>query len=190
MKVLAVCGSARKDGNTATLVRHLFEELEKEGIETEMIQLAGERIGGCKACYECVKRKDRRCAVEEDIVNEIIGKMETSDGIVLASPVYFSDVSSELKAVIDRAGMVARANDYMFKHKVGAAVVAVRRGGAIHTFDTINHFFFLEQMIVPGSIYWNFAFGRDKGEVENDEEGIGTIRELGRNMAYLLKKLE
>jgi len=171
------------------LVKVLFEELEKEGIATEMVQLAGERIRGCTACYECVKRKDGKCAVTDDIVNDLIAKMRDSEGIVLASPVYFSDVPAELKAVIDRAGMVGRANDYMYKRKVGAAVVAVRRGGAIHTFDTINHFFFLEQMIVPGSLYWNFAFGRNKGEVLEDEEGIKTIRELGKNMAWLMKRL-
>ncbi len=188
MKVVAISGSARKDGNTAMLVRIVFEELEKEGIETELVQLAGKKVHGCTACYECSKRKNRKCAVEDD-VNDVIAKMDAADGIILASPVYFSDVTAEMKALIDRSGMVGRANDYMFRRKVGAAVIAVRRGGAIHTFDSINHFFFLEQMIVPGSIYWNFAFGRNKGEVANDVEGINTMRELGKNMAWLMKRI-
>ena len=190
MKVVAFNGSARKDGNTAALVRMMFEEIEKEGIGTELVQLAGQTVKGCRACYRCGENKDGRCVFDDDIVNDCIAKMRDADGIVLASPVYFSDVTSEMKALIDRAGMVGRANDFMFRRKAGAAVVSVRRGGAIHTFDTINHFFFLEQIIVPGSIYWNLGLGgKDKQQVLKDEEGERTMRELGRNMAYLIKKL-
>jgi len=114
--------------------------------------------------------------------------MSEADGIILGSPTYFTDVTTEMKALIDRAGFVARANGEMFRRKVGAAVVAVRRAGSIHAFDTLNHFFLVSQMIVPGSSYWNVGIGRDKGEVEDDEEGIQTMRVLGENMAWLLKK--
>jgi len=190
MKVIAINGSARKDGNTAILVEKVFEELQKEGIETEQIQLAGKKVRGCTACFKCFENKDRLCAVKNDFVNECIAKMDEADGIILASPVYFTDVSAELKAIIDRAGMTAIANGRMFARKVGAAVVAVRRGGAIHTFDTINHFFLIEQMIVPGSVYWNFGMGRNVGEVRDDEEGLLTMSELGINMAWLMKKLQ
>ncbi|MEJ2716924.1 MAG: flavodoxin family protein [Deltaproteobacteria bacterium] len=189
MKVTAFNGSARKNGNTAILVQTVFEELRKEGIETELIQLAEKSVSGCIACYQCFENKNQQCAVDDDDLNELVDKMIGSDGIILASPTYFSDVTSEMKALIDRAGMIARANDEMLTRKVGAAVVVHRRGGAIHTFDTINHFFLLSQMIVPGSDYWNFAFGRNIGEVEKDDEGISTMKILGRNMAWLLKKL-
>jgi multimeric flavodoxin WrbA len=189
MKVMAFNGSARKDGNTAILIRTVFSELEKEGIETELFQLAGKKIRGCIACYKCMKNKDRRCSVKKDVLNECIEKMETADGIILGSPTYFADVSAEMKALIDRAGFVARANDDMFRRKVGAAVVAMRRGGAIHAFDTINHLFFISQMIIPASTYWNMGIGRDIGAVEQDEEGLLTMRVLGQNMAWLLKKL-
>ena len=189
MKVVAFNGSPRKDGNTTLLVGRVFAELEKEGIETELVQLAGETIRGCTACYQCFERKDKRCAVTKDIVNDCIEKMIAADGIILASPTYFSDVTAELKALIDRAGFVARANGDLFRRKVGAAVVAVRRGGSIQAFDTINHLFQIEQMIIPGSCYWNMGIGRDKGDVESDEEGMKTMEVLGENMAWLLKKI-
>jgi len=135
MKVIAFNGSARKDGNTAIMVKQVFGELEKEGIETEMIQFSGQIIRGCIACYKCFENKDQRCSVKTDIVNDCIEKMLQADGIILASPTYFANVSAELKALIDRAGLVAKANKEMFARKVGAAVVAVRRGGSIHAFD-------------------------------------------------------
>lgn len=189
MNVVAFNGSARRDGNTAILVRRALEELEKEGIETELVQLAGERIRGCTACRGCVANQDGRCTIDDDVVNECIRKMVEADGIILASPTYFADVSAEMKALIDRAGFVARANGGLFRRKVGAAVVAVRRAGAIHAFDSINHFFFISEMVVPGSIYWNLGFGHAPGEVESDQEGIETMRVLGSNMAWLLKMI-
>lgn len=189
MKVMAFNGSARKDGNTAILIRTVFKELEMEGIETELLQLAGKKIQGCTACFKCFQNKDRRCALKKDVVNECIEKMCEADAIILGSPTYFADVTSAMKALIDRAGLVSRANDDMLRRKIGAAVVAVRRGGAIHAFDSINHFFFISQMIVPGSIYWNMGIGLDKGAVEKDEEGLQTMEILGRNMAWLLKKI-
>ncbi len=189
MKVVAFNGSARKDGNTTMLVNYVFAELEKEGIETELVQLAGKHPHGCIACYQCFKKKNRRCAVDIDCINDCIEKMEAADGIILASPTYFADLSPEIKAVIDRCGMVSRANGDMYRRKVGAAVVARRRGGAIHVFDSLNHFFTIGQMIIVGSSYWNIGAGRDKGEVAGDEEGVTTMRNLGRNMAWLLKKV-
>lgn len=190
MKVIAFNGSARKDGNTAILIGHIFRQLEKEGIETELVQLAGSRIHGCIACMKCFENKDQRCSVRDDNANDCIEKMLSADGIILGSPTYFANVSTETKALIDRAGMVSRANGDMLARKVGAAVVAVRRAGAIHVFNSINHFFFIGQMIVPGSSYWNLGMGSQKGEVEEDAEGIQTMKDLGRNMAWLLKKLQ
>jgi len=188
-QVVAFNGSARKDGNTAILINQALEELQKQDIETEMVQLSGQRIRGCTACYKCFDNKDKKCAVTEDAMNEYIARMLDADAIILASPTYFADVSAELKALIDRAGLVARANDNMFRRKVGAAIVAVRRAGAIHAFDTINHFFLIGEMIIPGSSYWNVGFGLKKGDAENDEEGLQTMQQLGRNMAWLLKKI-
>ena len=189
MKVVAFSGSARKDGNTAILVTTLLKELKKEKIGTELVQLAGKKIRGCTACGKCFTNRDRKCVIGNDIVNECIEKMLDADGIILASPTYFADVSTEMKALIDRAGFVAKANDDMFQRKVGAAVVAVRRGGAIHAFDTMNHFFFISQMVVPGSSYWNVGIGHEPGDVKGDEEGLTTMKTLGANMAWVLKKL-
>ena len=189
MKVIAFNGSPRRGGNTAQLIEAVFQELRQEGIETELVELAGTHPHGCIACLQCRQRKDRRCVVTSDPMNEWIAKMEEADGIILASPTYFADVTTEMKALIDRAGYVSGANGGMFRRKVGAAVVAVRRGGAIHAFDTINHFFLISQMIVPGSSYWNVGIGREVGEVQADEEGLRTMRVLGENMAWLLKKL-
>jgi len=189
MKVLGINGSARRDGNTAILINSIFKELEKEGIKTELVQLAGKRIENCMACYKCLENKNGLCAVTTDMLNELIEKMTSADGIILGSPTYFSDVTSNMKALMDRSGLVSRLNGDMFKRKVGAAVVAVRRGGAVHVFDSINHFFLIAQMIVPGSNYWNIGIGREKGDVEKDEEGINTMKTLGKNIAWLLKRL-
>jgi multimeric flavodoxin WrbA len=189
MKVVAFNGSARKDGNTAILIRKVFSELEAEGIDTELVQLAGKTIRGCTACRKCYENKDGRCAVDDDVANECIKKMTEADGIILGSPTYFSDLTTEMKALIDRAGYVARANSHMLKHKVGASVVAVRRAGGIHAFDSINHFFLIGQMFVVGSSYWNVGIGLAKGDVEKDDEGMETMQTLGKNMAWLLKKM-
>ncbi len=189
MKVVAFNGSARKDGNTAILIRRVLKVLEKEDIETELVQLAGGLIHGCTACRTCYETKNERCVIEDDKVNEYVQKMKDADGIILGSPTYFSMMTPEMKALIDRAGYVARANDHMFQRKVGAAVVAARRAGAIHTFDTLNHFFFISQMIVPGSSYWNIGMGLAPGDVKKDTEGLATMKTLGTNMAWLMKKL-
>ncbi len=189
MKTVAFNGSARKDGNTAALLKRVLGVLELEGFDTELIQLAGQRISGCTACRACFKTKDQRCIIDDDNVNMYIQKMIEADGIILGSPTYFAMMSPELKALIDRAGYVARAQPEILKHKVGAAVVAVRRAGGMTTFDAINHFFLISQMVVPGSSYWNIGVGHKKGEVERDEEGMRTMEDLARNMAWLIKKL-
>jgi multimeric flavodoxin WrbA len=189
MKVVAINGSARKDGNTAILIQRVLSVLESEGIETELLQLAGEQIHGCMACGTCRKIQNKHCKIFNDNVNLYIEKMAAADGIILGSPTYFSMMTSEMKALIDRAGFVSRSNGDLFKRKVGAAVVAVRRAGGIPTFDSINHFFLISQMIVPGSSYWNVGIGLAKGDVEKDEEGLKTMDDLGKNMAWLIKKL-
>jgi len=190
MKVIAFSGSARKDGNTAILLSMVLDELKAAGIETELYQLAGKPIQGCIACMKCFENKNKRCAVDKDIVNECIQKMVEADGILLGSPTYFADLSASMKAIIERAGMVGRANSDMYQRKVGAGVVAVRRAGAYHVFSSLNAFFLIGQMIVPGSSYWNLAHGRLPGEVKTDEEGVKTMKQLGQNMAWLMKQLK
>jgi len=189
MKVLAFNASARKDGNTAILIKQVFKELESLNIKTELIQLAGQKICGCINCGQCFITKNNKCAVADDPVNEYIAKMAQADGIIIGSPTYFADCTAAAKALIERAGMVSRANNNLFKRKVGAAVVAVRRGGAIHTFDSINHFFTIGEMIIVGASYWNMGLGRQIGEVAGDPEGLETMSVLGKNMAWLLKKI-
>jgi multimeric flavodoxin WrbA len=195
MKVIAFNGSPRRSGNTAVLINIVLCELEEEGIDTEVYELAGKKIRGCLACFRCFQNRDRRCSVSDDVLNECIEKMIEADGIILGSPTYFTSVTAEMKALIDRAGLVAMANGNMFRRKVGAAVVAVRRAGSIPVFDSINHFFLIGEMIVPGSNYWNMGFGhgglrRDGASVEQDQEGIRTMKVLGENMAWLLKKMQ
>jgi multimeric flavodoxin WrbA len=189
MKVVAFNGSARRGANTAILLGHVLGELEKEGIETELVELADAEINGCRACHKCSVKRNRRCSQIGDVGNACIEKMDAADGILLGSPTYVADISPQIKALIDRACMVSGANGGMFRRKVGAAVIAVRRAGAIHAFDAINHFFLITEMIIPGSSYWNIGIGREPGEVEKDEEGIRTMKTLGRNMAWLLKKV-
>ncbi len=190
MKVCAFNGSPRPKGNTFLLLSIVLEELKKEGIDTEIVQVGGKPIQGCLACYQCYKNKDRRCAVDSDRFNGHFAKMVEADGILLGTPTYFSDVSSWMKALIERAGFVGGANGGLFKRKVAAGVAAVRRAGAIHALNSMNHFFLHGQMIVPGSTYWNLGIGREEGEVTKDEEGVQTMKSLGQNMAWLLKKLQ
>lgn len=189
MKVLAIGASARKNGNTKILLEAVLAPLREAGAQSELVELAGTNPKGCKACFVCIKKKDGTCAIKDDIVNECVEKMTLADAILLGSPTYFADVSTEMKAVIDRCGMVGRANGDLYKRKLGAAVVAVRRAGSIHAFDTMNHFFQISQMIIVGSSYWNIGIGREKGEVAGDDEGMKTMRDLGENMAWLLQKI-
>ena len=190
MKVVAFNGSPRRKGNTVTLIDEIFKIFKNEGIETEMIQLGNKPVHGCTACGKCKETQDGKCHIKNDHLNYCIEKMVEADGIIIGSPVYFADVTPEVKALIDVAGYVTRASGHLLKRKVGAGVIAVRRGGALHTFESINNFFLINQMIVPGSSYWNFAIGRDPGDVLNDEEGIQTIKTLAENMAWLLKKIK
>lgn len=190
MKVLAINGSPREGGNTTIAIKRVFNVLEHEGIECELIELGCHEYRGCIACYRCFETKDKKCSIAKDGINKLIEKMLEADCIILGSPTYFADVTSNMKSVIDRCGMVGKANNNMFKRKIGAAVVSVRRGGAIHVFDTINHFFLAEEMIVAGSSYWNMNIGRNIGDIEDDEEGMTTMQRLGENIAWLLKKIK
>lgn len=189
MNVVAFCASARRNGNTKLLLETVLEPLQEAGAETELVELAGSNLKGCKACFVCIKKKDGSCAIKDDMLNECVEKMAKADAVILGSPTYFADVSTEMKALIDRSGMVGRANGDLYKRKLGAAVVAVRRAGSIHAFDTMNHFFQISQMIIVGSSYWNIGIGREKGEVASDEEGMKTMRQLGENMGWLLQKI-
>ncbi|GFK92844.1 2-amino-4-deoxychorismate dehydrogenase [Fundidesulfovibrio magnetotacticus] len=189
MKVVAVNGSPRKGGNTEILLRKALESLEEEGWETEYVRIGGRKIRGCMACYKCFENKNLRCAVDNDRFNEVMEKLLAADAIILGSPTYFADVTAELKALLDRAGLVALANGGKFGGKIGAAVVAVRRGGAIHVFDTINHMYLMSGMIVPGSIYWNRGNGLNPGEVAGDDEAMRNMRHLGKTIAWMGKAL-
>lgn len=189
MKVVAFNGSPRKNGNTAYILNRVLDPIRKAGIDTELVQVGGTSIRGCLACGKCMEKKDRRCAVESDIVNSCIEKMAASDAMILGSPTYFADMTSEIKALIDRAGFVSFANGGLFRRKVGAAVVAVRRGGGTNVFDNMNKMFLMSQMIVPGSTYWNFVFGLNEGDAKNDQEGMANMANLGENIVWLLEKI-
>ena len=188
VKVLAINGSPRKDGNTSILMRYILKELEDEGIGTEIVQIGGKKIHGCTSCMKCFENRDRKCVIGDDLVNTCIEKMCSADGIILGSPVYFLDVTPEMKALIDRAGFVSFANGLLFRNKVGNATVAVRRAGASRTSDTMLHFFLANDMIVPGLPC--IGIGRDIGDVEKDEEGIARAKHLGQTMAQLLMHLD
>ncbi|MDR3589106.1 MAG: flavodoxin family protein [Negativicutes bacterium] len=190
MKVVAFNGSPRANGNTAQSIQIVLEELKKEGIETEFVQLGGRKVFGCLACGKCWEKKDNRCVRQDDEMNTFIGKMQEADGIIIGSPTYFSNVSTEVKALIDRCGFVAKANDgEMLRGKVGAAVVSVRRAGSNFVYSAINFFFGIAEMTIPGSSYWNMTLSLEPGDVQKDEEGIQTFRTLGKNMAKLLKQV-
>lgn len=187
MKVIGINGSARKDGNTAIIIRTVFEELNKAGIETELIQLAGEVVEPCKGCFACKGREN--CVFRKDAFARVFQKMTEADGIILGSPVYSADVSATMKALLERGGVVIATNPGLLRHKVGAAVAAVRRGGGMTAVDTMNHFFLNKEVIIAGSTYWNMVYGRVSGDVLQDEEGISNMRNLGQNMAWLMRKL-
>jgi multimeric flavodoxin WrbA len=189
MKALAINGSPRPGGNTEIMLKKVLEPLEAAGWSSEYRQIGGKPVRGCMACFKCFEKKNGRCIVEKDGMNNYLQKIYAADAIILGSPTYFADVTSEMKALIDRAGFVALANGGLLRGKIGAAVVAVRRGGATHVFDTINHMFLLSSMIVPGSIYWNFGMGSDKGDVLGDEEAMRNMNHLGQAIAWLGKAI-
>ena len=188
MKVVAINGSPKKDGNTAHAIRTVLSALEKEGIETSFIQLGGRTFAGCRDCGYCGRAKNMRC-VTEDGMNEIIAEMAAADGILIGSPTYYSNVTTEVKALIDRCGFVAGANGGFLRRKVGAAVVSVRRSGANFTYAAINFFFGINEMVVPASSYWNMTLACEPGDYEKDAEGIDTMVTLGENMAWTMKQL-
>lgn len=189
MKVIGINGSPRKAGNTALLIQTVFNELNRQKIETELISLAGQNIRGCIACGVCIAQKNKQCVMTDDFFNVCLEKMIEADGIILGSPVYSTGVTSQIKALIDRASMVLAANKGLLKHKVGAAVVAARRGGAISSFDTLTHFLHSKEMFLVGSTYWNMVYGNSIGEVEQDQEGMANMKNLGENMGWLLRKI-
>jgi multimeric flavodoxin WrbA len=168
------------------MIKAVFSELEKDGIVTELVQVGGKDLRGCRACGACRKNQDMKCVFGSDGINGYLEKMIASDVIIIGSPTYFADLTTEAKALIDRCGYVARSNGNPLKRKIGAAVVPMRRAGGIHVFDSINHFFTINEMIVPGSSYWNISIG----EFEKDTEGVGTMKTLGSNIAWLANKLK
>ncbi|AQS58075.1 flavodoxin family protein [Desulforamulus ferrireducens] len=190
MKVVAINGSPNKQGNTYHALKLVLDELEKEGIETEIIQVGHKAISGCLACGQCIKNKNERCAITSDDVNEWIQKMKAADGILLGSPVHYSAIAGNMKSFLDRAFYVAGVNNGLFRHKVGAAVVAVRRSGGLPAFNQLNNFLNYSEMLIPTSNYWNVIHGRTPGEVLQDLEGVQIMRVLGKNMAWLLKLVQ
>lgn len=185
MYAVAVNGSPRKGGNTETLLKATLEPLEQAGWETELVQVGGRKVRGCIACNKCFEEKNGTCIAHDDLFNDLMEKIVRADALVFGSPTYFSDVSAELKAVLDRAGYVGLANGGLLRGKIGAAVVAVRRGGGIHVYDSINHMFLMSQMIVPGSTYWNLGYGLNKAEAADDAEGMRNMGNLGRTIDWL-----
>lgn len=190
MKVVAFNGSPRVNGNTKQSLEIVLNELKKEGIETEIVQLGGRKVFGCLACGKCGETKDNRCIRKDDEMNTFIEKIEAADGIIIGSPTYFSNVSTEVKALIDRCGYVAKSNGgTLLKGKVGTSVVAARRAGSTFTYSAINFFFGIAEMVICSSSYWNLTLSRDPGEVQKDSEGVQTFQTLGKNMAQLLKQV-
>lgn len=190
MYALAINGSPRKGGNTEILLKKVLEPLKKAKWTTEIVQVGGREYRGCIACYKCFQKKDGRCYGRKDDFNALMEKVIKADAIICGSPTYFTDVSAELKGVLDRVGLVSIAGGALLRGKIGAAVVAVRRGGGTHVFDSINHMYLMSQMIVPGSIYWNLGYGRDKGQVEGDAEALANMDHLGRVIAWLGKAMK
>lgn len=185
MKIVALNGSPRRNGNTHYLLEAVLAPLKKAGWDTELVQVGGRDIHGCRACRRCFERQDRRCSYDDDDFNGIYETILTADALVIGSPTYFADISPETKALIDRAGYVAMANGGLLAGKIGAGVIAVRRAGAIHALDSINHMFLISQMVVPGSTYWNLGVGREPGAVANDAEALVNMNHLGRAIAWL-----
>ena len=187
MKVLGINASARKDGNTAIIINTVFAEMNKAGVETELVQLAGSVIEPCKACWGCGGKAN--CIHQKDAFHAVFEKVVQADGILLGSPVYSANVSANMQAFLERSAVVADMNPGILKHKVAACVAAARRGGALAAIDNMNHFFLNHEMIVVGSTYWNLAYGQAPGDVNKDEEGLANMKNLGANMVYLLRRI-
>jgi multimeric flavodoxin WrbA len=189
MYAIAINGSPRKGGNTESLLKTVLKELDERDWETELVQVGGTAIRGCLACQKCFENKDNQCVQKKDRFNEIFSGMLRANAMILGSPTYFAAVSADLKALVERAGYVAHANQQAFSGKIGAAVVAVRRGGATHAYDTINHMFQMSRMILPGSTYWNLGIGLKPGDVLEDEEGLANMRHLGKCIDWLSRAI-
>lgn len=189
MNVIAINGSPKAEGNTYHGLKIVCESLENEGISTEIIHVGNKNIRGCIACGGCTKNKDEKCVIDDE-VNEIIQKLKKADGILIGSPVYYASMAGTMKCFLDRAFYVASANGGLYRHKVGASVVAVRRSGEVATFDHLNHYFTIGEMFLAASSYWNVIHGRLPGEAIQDEEGVQTMRVLGKNMAFLIKAID
>lgn len=189
MKVIAINGSPRKGGNTEQMLNMVLEPVIKAGIETKIIQIGGTDIHGCRGCWACTKLKNGKCAFNDDILNNILEDVFSADALILGTPSYFADMTPELKAFIDRTGVVAGSIGNPFKHKIGAAVVAQRRGGGPAIQASIHHMFLMREMIIPGSLYWNFGFGCNKGDIQTDEEARANMINLGENIVWLLEKI-
>lgn len=189
MYAIGIIGSPRKGGNTEVMLQEVLGELANTGWETELVRVGGTDIRGCIACNKCFEAQDNQCSMKKDEFNEIYAKLLQADAMIMGSPTYFAAVSADLKALLERAGFVAYANNHAFAGKIGAAVVAVRRGGAIHVFDSINHMFQMSRMVIPGSTYWNMGIGLHKEEVKGDEEGMNNMRHLGKMINWLGKSI-
>ncbi|MFA6872909.1 MAG: flavodoxin family protein [Bacteroidaceae bacterium] len=185
MKVIGICGSTRKEGNTSLIINKVFQELKKQGIEVELIELYNKDIDYCKGCFACKGKQS--CVFKKDDFEEIFNKLVAAEGILLGSPVYSADVSAKMKTFLDRAGVVVATNPHLLQHKVGASVSAVRRAGGMQAVDAMNHFLLNKEILVVGSTYWNMVYGFNKGDVLEDEEGMRNMQNLGQNMAWLLK---
>jgi len=189
MKAVAINGSPRSGGNTEVMLNKVLGPLKEAGWETEYLKIGGRPVRGCTACMKCFENQNSRCVIEQDGMNEYLEKIFQADAVILGSPTYFTDVTAEMKALLDRAGIVALANGGKLKGKIGAAVVAARRGGGTHVFDSINHLFLMSSMIVPGSTYWNLGFGLGKEEVLGDDEGMNNMAHLGKTIDWLGKAI-
>lgn len=189
MKVVAFNGSPKKEGNTYEAIKIVAEQLENENIEVEIVHVGNKKILGCTACNSCFKTRDERCIIDDE-VNEWIQKMKEADGIIFGSPVHFSDIGATMKAFLDRAIYVGSANNGLFRHKVGAGVVAVRRSGGIPAYNQLNNYIGYCEMVIPTSNYWNVIYGAIPGEAAKDEEGVQIMRILGKNMAWIIKLIE
>ena len=189
MKAVAINGSPRKGGNTEQMLNIVLDTIKKSGTETKLIQIGGTNIHGCRGCWACAKIKNGKCAFNDDILNELLDEVYSADALILGTPSYFADMTPELKAFIDRVGVVAGSIGNTLKHKIGAAVIAQRRGGGPAIQASIHHMFLMKEMIIPGSLYWNFGIGRDKGEVQSDEEAKANMVNLGENIVWLLEKI-
>lgn len=187
MNVVAFNGSPKENGNTSAALKLVAAELEEAGISVQFVHLGKEVIRGCTACGACVKNRNERCIIDTDNVNDYIQLMKDADGILLGSPVHFASIGGTMKSFLDRAFYVAGVNNSLLRHKVGAAVVAVRRSGGVTTFDSLNHYINYAEMVMPGSNYWNVIHGTRPGDTVHDEEGAQIMRTLGKNMLWLLK---